>query len=341
MSTREAIMKTAAILAVMVVSAISVAAQDVEKPAAPAQSTADVQGTWLGTLDAGGVRLRVAFEISNAASGLTATMDSLDQGAKGIPVAAVNYRRPALTMAVTAIGGTYRGELAADGETISGTWSQGGALLPLVLKRVKQTELPAPRRPQMPVKPYPYHEEDVVIDNATAKVKLAGTLTVPQGPGPFPAVLLITGSGPQDRDESLMGHKPFLVLADHLTRQGIAVLRLDDRGVAKSTGDFAAATTADFSTDAESGFLYLLSRREIEPHKVGLIGHSEGGLIAPMVAARNEKVAFIVLMAASGVPGDDVLVEQVRMMAMASGAPRDQVATMTTLQREVLTILKN
>jgi len=242
---------------------------------------------------------------------------------------------------VTAIGGTYRGELAADGETISGTWSQGGALFPLVLKRVKQTELPAPRRPQMPVKPYPYHEEDVVIDNTTAKVKLAGTLTVPQGPGPFPAVLLITGSGPQDRDESLMGHKPFLVLADHLTRHGIAVLRLDDRGVAKSTGDFAAATTADFSTDAESGFLYLLSRREIAPHKVGLIGHSEGGLIAPMVAARNEKVAFIVLMAASGVPGDDVLVEQVRMIAEASGAPSDQVAAMTTRQREVLTILKS
>ncbi len=166
-------------------------------------------------------------------------------------------------------------------------------------------------------------------------------MTVPHGPGPFPAVLLITGSGPQDRDESLMGHKPFLVLADHLTRHGIAVLRLDDRGVAKSTGDFAAATTADFSTDAESGFLYLLSRREIDPHKVGLIGHSEGGLIAPMVAARNEKVAFIVLMAASGVPGDDVLVEQVRMIADASGAPSDQVAAMATRQREVLTILKS
>jgi len=334
-------MKTGAIFAMVVASAMCIAARNAEKPAAPPQSTADVQGTWLGTLDAGGVKLRVAFAISNAESGLTATMDSLDQGAKGIPVAAVSYKRPVLTMAVTAIGGTYRGDLAADGETISGTWSQGGVPLPLVLTRMKQTELPAPRRPQMPVKPYPYQEEDVVIENARANVKLAGTLTVPQGQGPFPGVLLITGSGPQDRDESLMGHKPFLVLADHLTRHGIAVLRLDDRGVGRSTGDFAAATTADFSTDAEAGFLYLLSRPEIADHKVGLIGHSEGGLIAPMVAARNEKVAFIVLMAASGVPGDEVLVEQVRMMAMASGAPRDSVAAMTTRQREILTILKN
>lgn len=341
MSTREAIVRTAAIFAMVVVSAISIAAQDAEKPPAPAQSAADVQGSWLGTLDAGGVKLRVAFAISNAERGLTATMDSLDQGAKGIPVASVSYTRPVLTMGVTAIGGAYRGDLAADGQTITGTWSQGGAALPLVLTRMKQTELPAPRRPQMPVKPYPYHEEDVVIENVSAKVTLAGTLTVPHGPGPFPAVLLITGSGPQDRDESLMGHKPFLVLADHLTRHGISVLRLDDRGVGKSTGDFAAATTADFSTDAEAGFLYLLSRPEIAPRKVGLIGHSEGGLIAPMVAARNEKVAFIVLMAASGVPGDDVLVEQVRMMALASGAPADQVAIMATRQREVLTILKN
>jgi pimeloyl-ACP methyl ester carboxylesterase len=334
-------MKMAAVLAAIVICAVSVVAQNAEKPAAPAQSTADVQGTWLGTLDAGAVKLRVAFDIRSTASGLTATMDSLDQGAKGIPIATVSYTRPVLTLAVTAIGGTYRGDLAPDGETISGTWSQGGGSLPLLLKRVKQTELQPPRRPQLPVKPYPYHEEDVVIENAAANVKLAGTLTVPQGPGPFPAVLLITGSGPQDRDESLMGHKPFLVLADHLTRQGIAVLRLDDRGVAKSTGNFAAATTADFSTDAEAGFLYLLSRTQIERQKVGLIGHSEGGLIAPMVAARNEKVAFIVLMAATGVPGDEVLVEQVRMLAAASGAPSDQVAAAAEREREILAILRN
>jgi hypothetical protein len=138
-----------------------------------------------------------------------------------------------------------------------------------------------------------------------------------------------------------MGHKPFLVLADHLTRHGIVVLRLDDRGVAKSTGNFAAATTADFATDAEAGFLYLLSRPEIDHQRVGLVGHSEGGLIAPMVAARNSKVAFIVLMAATAVPGDEVLVEQLRMLATASGASIDQVTAATAREREILAILKH
>src|SRR5262249_14139148 len=145
-----------------------------------------------------------------------------------------------------------------------------------------------------------------------------------QGTGPFPAVFLITGSGPQDRDESLLGHKPFLVLADYLTRKGIVVLRADDRGFGKSTGSFANATTADFADDAESAVVYLKGRRDVEAKKIGLIGHSEGGLVAPMVAARNEDVGFIVLIAGPGVPGDQILPEQHTLISEANGTAPEQ-----------------
>src|SRR5262249_37713895 len=149
-------------------------------------------------------------------------------------------------------------------------------------------------RPQDPKKPYPYREEEVTFENKTAKIKLAGTLTLPKEGGPFPAVLLITGSGPQDRDESIFGHKPFLGLADYLTRKGLAVLRVDDRGVGKSTGKFQGATTEDFATDVMAGVEFLKAHKEIDPARIGLCGHSEGGIIAPMVAGKSKDVSFIV-----------------------------------------------
>jgi pimeloyl-ACP methyl ester carboxylesterase len=151
---------------------------------------------------------------------------------------------------------------------------------------------------------------------------------------------LIPGSGPHDRDETLLGHKVFLVLADYLTRKGIVVLRVDDRGVGKSTGNLADATTADLATDAEAGVAYLKTRSEVDPHKIGLIGHSEGGLIAPMVAARNADVAFIVMMAGPGVPGDEILVEQVLLISEASGASHDVAEKNATAEREVVTLVK-
>ena len=169
---------------------------------------------------------------------------------------------------------------------------------------------------------------------------LAATLTLPQGRGPFPGVLLITGSGPQDRDESLLGHKPFLVLSDYLTRKGIAVLRADDRGTGKSTGNFGTAITADFATDTEAGVGYLKSRPEINHRKIGLIGHSEGGIIAPMVAARNPNVAFIVMMAGSGVPGDEILPAQVQAIAEASGQSHEEGAKAGAREREVLSLIE-
>jgi hypothetical protein len=190
------------------------------------------------------------------------------------------------------------------------------------------------------VKPYPYHDEDLTYDNKVQNVTLAATLTIPQGKGPFPAVVLITGSGPQDRDETLLGHKPFLVLSDYLTRHGIAVLRADDRGTAKSTGDFSTATTADFATDTEAGIAYLKTRAEVDPHKIGLIGHSEGGVIAPMIAARNKDVAFIVMMAGTGVPGDQILPAQGEAIEVAGGKSPEEAAKNAAKLREMLTLVE-
>ena len=186
-------------------------------------------------------------------------------------------------------------------------------------ERVGTVDPAAPRRPQNPTKPYPYREVDLIYESPAAGIKIGATLTMPNGRGPFPAIVLITGSGQQDRDESVLGHKPFLVLADHLTRKGFAVLRSDDRGIGKSGGRFVTSIDADFANDTEAAIAYLQTRSEIDPHRIGLIGHSGGGIIAPMVAARHRDVAFVVLMAGSGVRGDQVIVEQVIAAAEAEG----------------------
>ena len=314
-----------------------VSAKSAVKPATPS----DIDGTWMGTLDVGGSKLRVVFHILNTADGLTATTDSPDQGGFGIPVSTVTRNGSALKLDIKSIGGVYEGKISADRTSIDGMLSQGGGTLPLVLKPVKgNAPVAERRRPQNPVKPYPYHEEDLIYKNESAGIDLAATLTLPNGPGPFPAVVLITGSGPQDRDESLLGHKPFLVLSDYLTRRGIAVLRADDRGAGKSGGIFATSTTADFATDAEAGLAYLKTRTEINSRKLGLIGHSEGGMIAPMVAARNPSVAFIVMMAGPGVPGDQILPAQVAAISESSGMSHEEAMKHAENEREVLTLIE-
>ena len=299
-------------------------------------TTSDIDGAWLGTLDTGALKLRLVFHIA----GLTATMDSPDEGANGIPVTTVTRSGSSLTLELKQMGGEFEGKISSDLKVLEGTWSQGGVSLPLVLKHKNNTAEMERRRPQNPVPPYPYRAEDVEYPNSVADIKLAGTLSIPSGSGPFPAVLLITGSGPQDRDETLLGHKPFLVLSDSLTRKGIEVLRADDRGVGKSGGSFSKSTTADFATDAEAGVAYLKTRSEINPHKIGLIGHSEGAVIAPMVAARNSDVAFIVMMAGSGVPGDEIIAEQVRLIGEASGETHQAALKNDAEERELLGLVK-
>jgi hypothetical protein len=279
------------------------------------------------------------FHIFNTEDGLMATLDSPDQGAKGIPVSKVTRDDASLKMEVKAVGGVFDGKIAKDLSAIEGTWTQGSPL-PLVLKKVKDVSQLEHRRPQNPVKPYPYREEEVAYENSVAHIKLAATLTIPPGKWPFPAVLLIVGSGPHDRDEALMGHRPFLVLSDYLTRHGIVVLRADKRGVGKSGGDLATATTADFATDAEAGVAYLKGRPEVNLHKIGLIGHSEGGVVAPMVAARDHDVAFIVMMAGTGIPGDQILVAQTEMISEAAGTPHDKALKEGEDERALLTMVE-
>ena len=276
----------------------------------------DITGQWNGALKVQGMQLRIVFNITKTVDGYSSTMDSPDQGAKGIPVTFTSFVNSKLTLEISNAKIEYSGELKD--KTIEGTFKQSGMQLPLNLSR-EQIEKQVVKRSQEPGRPYPYYSEDVTFQNFKANITLAGTLTLPKKEGNFPAVILITGSGPQNRDEELLGHKPFLIISDYLTKNGIAVLRYDDRGVAQSKGDFKTATTIDFASDVESAIDYLKTRKEINKSKIGLMGHSEGGIIAPMVAARSKDVNFIVLLAGTGIRGDKLLLLQQELIGRASG----------------------
>ena len=309
---------------------------------APADSS-DFAGNWIGTLDAGAAQLRLRFVITEGDEGLSATLFSIDQGNTEIPVETVTTNGDTISMSMPLVGASYTGGLSTEEGRITGTFAQGGASFPLVLERAPAGEVEAAgpvRRPQDPEEPYPYLAEDVTFANREEGHTLAGTFTRPATGGPFPAVVLISGSGPQDRDEALMGHRPFLVLADHLTRRGIAVLRYDDRGVGKSTGDFASATTEDFATDALAGVAYLKSRDDVDPGAIGLAGHSEGGVIAPMAAVQSSEVSYIVLMAGTGVNGEQILYAQAELIARAAGASEAAIAENRERQGRIFEVLK-
>ena len=276
-------------------------------------------GDWQGALSIQGFQLRIVFHIkTNGSGGFQATMDSPDQGAAGIGVDSVLLTNRDLRIVMIRVQGMYVGTLEPGDSTLKGTWTQRGVSFPLDLRRMQSPIVV--NRPQEPKPPYPYKEEEVSFENHDAGITLAGTLTMPRSGGPFPAAVLITGSGPQDRDETIFNHKPFKVIADYLTRRGIAVLRYDDRGTAKSTGNFAAATSLDFASDAKAAIKFLESRTEIDPKHIGLIGHSEGGLIAPMVASTSRDVAFIVLLAGPSLPGTEIIIQQDSLIAVANGA---------------------
>jgi fermentation-respiration switch protein FrsA (DUF1100 family) len=298
----------------------------------------EITGDWHGMLQIQSIRLRLVFHISKSESGYSATMDSPDQGAKGIKVSSVTYAEASLNLTITALGVEYKGALKQDG-IIDGTFTQNGMALPLKLSK-ENIDKEDVKRPQEPQKPYPYIEEEVVFENRKAGIKLAGTLTLPDSKSVFPAVVLISGSGAQNRDEELMGHKPFLVIADYLTRNGIAVLRYDDRGTAASEGDFNKSTSFDFSKDAEAAVNYLLTRKDINHRKIGLIGHSEGGMIASMIAADSKDVAFIVLLAGTGIPGDQLLLLQQELIARASGADENAIQKSKEINRNAFETVK-
>lgn len=299
----------------------------------------EITGQWNGALKIQGMQLRIAFMISEGETGLSSTMDSPDQGAFGIPVTSTTFENDTLTLKVQNAGLEYIGVLD-DNEIIVGKIKQGGMTFPMDLSR-DLVELEANKRPQEPKEPFPYYSEEVVFSNKKDGVDLSGTLTLPSKDGKFPVVILISGSGPQDRNEEIMGHKPFLVLSDYLTQNGIAVLRYDDRGTAASTGDFSSATSADFSRDVEAGVNYLKSRKDIDKRKIGLIGHSEGGLIASMVASRNKKIAFIVLLAGPGIPGDQLLLLQQKLIGKASGISEELLLKNEEMNRKAFEIVNH
>ena len=297
----------------------------------------DITGQWNGILKVQGMQLSLVFHITKSDSGLTSTMDSPDQKAFGIPVTSTTFENSKLKLVISTANIEYNGEFK--GDNIEGTFKQSGQEFPLNLtKGIIEKEVIL--RPQEPKKPYPYYSEDVRFRNSKDSISLAGTLTLPQKDGNFPAVILITGSGPQNRDEELMGHKPFLVLSDYLTRNGIAVLRFDDRGFGESEGNFQTATTFDFAADVESAVEYLKTRKEINKNKIGLAGHSEGGIIAPIVAARmTDDIDFIVLLAGTGIRGDELLLLQQKLIYSASGVSEVELEKILESNRKAFKLI--
>jgi dienelactone hydrolase len=317
-------------------------ALDLAPGVAPPSPTIDgLDGRWEGAVRVGTASLRLVLHVRTGPGGTVAWLDSPDQLAMGLTVNTLSRDGPHVRFALTALAVDFSGDLATDGQTLAGQWSQAGTSLPAAFSH-RSTDAASlkPARPQTPVKPYPYREEDVTFDDAGAQVRLAGTLTLPPGAGPFPAVVLVAGSGPNTRNEPIFDHQIFQVLADHLTRHGIAVLRYDKRGVGASTGDYAKATTMDFADDAQAAVAYLAGRPEIDPRHIGLIGHSEGGLIVPIVAARDPGVAFIVMMAGPGVNGMDILTEQGRLISRAMGMTEAQVDEMSNLRSQIFAIVR-
>ncbi|TAL65278.1 MAG: alpha/beta fold hydrolase [Bacteroidetes bacterium] len=297
-----------------------------------------ITGSWIGKISTGAIDLRVIFNLSLIEKdSLVATLDSPDQGAKGIKLGPVTLDGETLKISAGALLAEYNGTIKND-TLIEGTWKQAGNSMVLDLAKLKTAF--TVNRPQEPKPPFPYTAEDVTFTNEKFKIKLAGTITIPAGKGPFPAVILITGSGPQNRNEELMGHKPFLVIADFLSRNGIAVLRYDDRGVGKSQGSQLNVTSADLATDAEAAFNFLTNYTKVDPERIGLMGHSEGGLIAPIVAVSNPGIAFIVSLAGPGVTGQQIIIRQLQEISRFSGEKENKIREATETNKKLYAVLR-
>lgn len=268
--------------------------------------TQSFEGKWSGNLNIMGQELPIVFNISNDNnSGYITKMDSPAQNAFGIATDRTTAKNNKIEILINNIGAFFQGTLSSD--SIVGTFNQNGIPFPLTLKH---GELQNRLRPQTPIPPFNYEIEEITFTNNKSTATLSGTITKPKGNGKFPAVVLVAGSGPNDRDETIFEHKPFWVIADHLTRNGFMVLRYDKRGVAKSTGRYANATTLDFAEDVSQAIEYLKSRSDVDKSAIGIIGHSEGGVIAPMVASECGDVSFIILMAGMGTKGIELILEQ-------------------------------
>ena len=297
---------------------------------------------WVGEFNDGIKDLKLQFRILETPDGKRLVkFDTLTEGFTGFE-AVVDRKKgdPNVTFTVPSLSARFEGKLDRLGEMATGIWIQKNMEFPTVFKRIKEPitafEPPKPLpRPQTPSEPFRYEIREVQFKNAIDDVTLSGTLTLPSGDGKYPVAVLISGSGPQDRDETLFEHKPFLLIADTLTKAGIGVLRYDDRGIGKSTGDFNAASTLDFANDTRAAVAFLRTQPQIDTSAIGMIGHSEGGLIAPMVAAEDSEIAFVIMLAGPGLNGFEILKDQGRRMAAAEGIAADQIQKESELRDEV------
>ncbi len=293
---------------------------------------------WKGALITPSGELEFFVTFTPDGDGHTATVSIPAQGATDLAVTDVVYTAEEIRFTLAAAppsGAHWVGKPDGDFQTAEGEFKQGAATLPFKMERVEE-EAAGATRPQHPRPPFPYDAREVTYTNPIDNNTLAGTLTLPRGEGPHPAALLITGSGSQDRDETILGHKPFLVIADHLTRNGIAVLRVDDRGIGGSTGVRADLTSEDFVGDVLAGVSFLAEQPEIDSTKIGLIGHSEGGIIAPMAASRSPGIAYIVLLSGTAISGYELMPMQLAAIQRSIGRPEDNIQQQMEAQRELM-----
>ncbi|MHC1778683.1 MAG: alpha/beta hydrolase family protein [Bacteroidales bacterium] len=293
-----------------------------------------IEGKWYGTLNVRNTNLRLSFHIQKIDSLYAGTFDSPDQGAFGIALGSVKYSNSVLHIECPSLNIEYNG--IHTGDKFLGTFKQAGLSLQLNLSRRVPEGL---GRPQEPKEPFPYKTEELFFVNREDSIVLAGTLTTPNSGKIHNAVILISGSGPQNRNGEIMGHKPFLVLSDFLSRNGVAVLRYDERGVGMSGGNFSISNSLDLARDVKWAVEYLKSREDIA--KIGLIGHSEGGIIAPIVATETEYVSFIVLMAAPGIKGRDVIMDQQELISRVSGATDEDIEAYKKLNKKIFDLIEN
>lgn len=296
-----------------------------------------IEGVWQGELNVQGNKLTMVFRVEASDNGYQLFMDSPDQKVTDIPVDKITLHNDSIIIIVNAVKGTFSG--IVKGDLIDGSWSQGNMDFPLILERTNSYEKLT--RPQDPLEPFPYNVKDVTFFNSKDSISLAGTVTYPKGDGPFPGLILISGSGPQNRNEEVLGHRPFLVLADFLTKKGYAVLRYDDRGIGESEGDYALSTTLDFSDDAMYAFDYLESLTFTDNSRTGILGHSEGGMIAPIVAAQKGNVDFIILLAGTGMPLEYVLYKQGEDVFRSEGYDDFFIQFQKNFQEKMYSIIKS
>lgn len=295
----------------------------------------DISGKWTGVIELRGTKLNFGFDIIQNGSGYQSTFSVPQQGLSNIQVEKTTFSDAALTISHPALKLEYNGLL--DKNEFVGKIILNGNPIPMILRRGEI----ALNRPQEPKLPFDYYSENVTFSNSLDKITLSGTLSLPKKDGIFPVVIIVSGSGPQNRDGEMFGHKPYLVIADHLTKNGIGVLRYDERGVGESQGNFETSTINEFSSDVNSAISYLKTRKDIDVEKIGLIGHSIGGLIVPKVASDNVDISYIILLAGPGINGDKLMLSQKAALERAMGINEMQIAQGQDLMKGAYDIIVN